>query len=403
MSPLELLRTALETLRASKLRAFLTTLGVVIGVLAVILLVSLGEGVRNYVGEMFASLGTNVIMVQPGKQDTKGTGPSPPASGTANKLTLEDERAIARRVFAADGVSGQVQGSGTLRNGGRRRDSMVQGVGERFLEIRDMHIDSGRFFTQEDVDARRRVVVIGRVVKRELFGDEDAMGRTLKVNSTEYRVIGILQNKGTSLGFDMDDLALIPSTSAFDLFAVDRYTMLLVRARDKANTKAAVDEITEVLKRRRNGQVDFTIVTQDDLLGTVDVIMTTLTGVLLAIASIALVVGGIGIANIMLVSVKERTREIGVRRALGATRANVLAQFLVESVLVSTLGGVLGLALGAAIIGAARLAFPSLPVQLSPWIVITALGFSSAAGVLSGVMPARSAAKLDPVEALRYE
>lgn len=403
MSFSDLVLTAIATIRSSKLRAFLTTLGVVIGVLAVILLVALGEGVRQYVGDMFASMGSNVIMVQPGKQDTKGFGPPSAMSGAARKLTLEDERAIARRVFAVDGVSGVVQGSGSIRFEGRHRNSTVMGVGESYLAIRDLHVDRGRAFTEEDVNARQRHAVIGRLLARELFAEEDPLGKTVKISDSEFRVVGILPHKGTTLGFDMDDVALIPSTSALDLFAVDQYSMLIARARDRANTQSAVDEITAVIKRRHNNQEDFTVVTQDDLLGTVNVIMTMLTGVLLAIASIALVVGGIGIANIMLVSVRERTREIGVRRALGATQSNILMQFLIESVAIASLGGIIGLALGAGIIEIARLLMPSLPVRLSAWIAATALGFSGAVGVVSGVIPARMAARLDPVESLRYE
>jgi putative ABC transport system permease protein len=399
---LELFLTAVDTIRASKLRAFLTTLGVVIGVLAVILLVALGEGVRQYIGDTFASLGSNVIQITPGKRDTKG-GVQVPMTGVAHKLTPEDVEAIERRVSAVDGASGIVQGAGTLRYKNRRRDSMAFGVGERFTEMRNMHVDTGRFFSAEDLDAHRRYAVIGRVVQQELFGEENPLGQTLKISDTEFRVIGILEHKGTSLGFDFDDIALLPATSALDLYALDGYSSILLRARDKANTQAAIEEVTEVLKRRHNNQVDFTVISQDDLLATVNSIMAMMTGVLLAIASIALVVGGIGIANIMLVSVRERTREIGVRRAVGATRGTILMQFLVEAVVIASMGGILGLAVGAGIISIARLALPGLPVQLSPWLVFTALGFAAVVGVLSGVMPARSAAKLDPVEALRYE
>ncbi len=394
--------TAVETIRASKLRSFLTTLGVIIGVLAVILLVALGEGVRQYIGDTFASLGSNVIQIAPGKRDTKG-GMQVPLTGVAHKLTPEDEQAIAHRVFTVDGVSGIVQGAGTLRYEGRRRDAMALGVGDRFSEMRNMHVDSGRFFTADDLDAHRRYAIIGRTILQELFGDENALGKTLKINDTEFRVVGILEPKGNSLGFDMDDIALVPSTTALDLYALDGYTTIMVRARDKANTQAAMDDVTETLKRRHNNQVDFTLISQDDLLATVNSITTVLTGVLLAIASIALIVGGIGIANIMLVSVRERTREIGVRRAVGATQSSILMQFLVEAVVIASLGGLVGLGLGAAIIGATRLALPSFPVQLSPWIVFTALGFAAVVGVVSGVMPARSAARLDPVDALRHE
>jgi putative ABC transport system permease protein len=401
MNFVELLLSAVDTIRASKLRAFLTTLGVIIGVLAIILLVALGEGVRTYLADTFASMGANVIQIQPGKRETRGGGPPPPNS--AHRLTRDDEIAIARRVRTLDGVSGAVSGAASMRYGTRRRDSMMFGVGDRFADIRNLHVDVGRFFTEEDVNAHRRYAIIGRVIQAELFGEENPLGKTIRVADTEFRVVGITEHKGTSLGFDLDDIVLIPCTTALDVYGLSGFTMILARARDKANTDAAIADITDVLKRRHSNQVDFTVVSQDDLLATVNAIMGTMSMVLLAIASIALVVGGIGIANIMLVSVRERTREIGVRRAVGATRATILMQFLFESVVIALMGGLVGLGIGAGIIGVVRLAVPGLPLELSGWLVAIALGFACVVGVVSGVLPARSAARLDPVEALRYE
>jgi putative ABC transport system permease protein len=401
MPVLELLLTALDTLLANKVRAVLTTLGVIIGVLSVILLVSLGEGARLYLSETFAGLGSNLLQVSPGRRETKGFG-SPPM-GTIHKLTREDELALKRRGYSLDGVTGIVNGGGTVRYQNRRRDTFVLGVGARFDEIRQMRVDQGRFFGEEDIDAHRRFAIVGRTVLSELFGDENPLGRVIKVAEGEFRVIGIMEHKGTTLGFDMDDLVFIPTTTAMDLFAVDGFTNLLVRARDKANVEPALEEITDILRRRHNDLVDFTVISQDDMLATVNSIMSTMSLVLIAIASISLVVGGIGIANIMLVSVRERTREIGVRRAVGAKKRHVLLQFLLESVVISLLGGVIGLLLGAAIIFGARLVLPGLPIQLSLNIVLIAVGFSAAVGVLSGVVPAKRASDLDPVEALRYE
>lgn len=401
MPLLELLLTALDTLRANKVRAVLTTLGVIIGVLSVILLVSLGEGARSYLGDTFAGLGSNLLQIQPGRRETKGFGS--PSLGTVYKITREDEQILARRASTIDGVSGVVTGGGTVRYVNRRRDTLILGVSSRFTEIRQLQVEQGRFLSDEDIDARRRFVVLGRTVLFELFGDENPLGKVIKVADGEFRVIGLMEHKGQTLGFDLDDIVFIPVTTAMDLFAVEGLSHVLARARDKVSVEPAIEEVTELLRRRHNDQVDFTVISQDDMLSTVNGIMNTFSMVLIAIASISLVVGGIGIANIMLVSVRERTREIGVRRAVGAKKRHVLLQFLLESIVISLLGGIIGLLLGALIITMGRLLVPGLPVRLSFDIVLIAVGFSALVGILSGVVPAQRAASLDPVEALRYE
>jgi putative ABC transport system permease protein len=400
MPILELIATALSTIAANKVRAFLTTLGVVIGVLSVILLVALGEGAKQYLSDTFAGLGANLLQVLPGKKETQGLAP-PTAS--QHKITIEDERALVRRATTTDGVVGVVIGGGALRYGNRQRDTFIIGVGARFLEIHEMHIDTGVMTSDDDSDAHRRYVVLGKTVVDELFGLENPLGKQMKIADAQFRVIGVLEHKGNSLGFDLDDMVLIPETSALDLFGLDALSRLDVRARDKADTQAAMAEVSEILRARHGNQVDFTVIAQDDMLATVNGIMATMTLVLLGIASISLVVGGIGIANIMLVSVRERTREIGVRRAVGAKRRHILAQFLVESVVISMLGGLIGLTLGALIIWGAGKAMPGVPIRLSLQIVMVAIGFSALVGIVAGVEPARRASLLLPVDALRWE
>ncbi len=395
--------SALLALNSNKLRAALTMLGVVIGVLAVTLLVGVGDGARKYLDTTLSSLGTNLLNVVPGRTETRGGFGPPPASGIARPLTMDDVRAIERQATLIRGVSPVVTGGGTVRYRTRQRDTMVLGVGPQFSDLRNMHVDLGEFVREEDLQARRRVAILGRRVVRELFGDESALGQPIRIAGGRYRVVGIMEEKGRSLGFDLDDLVFIPATTAMDQFGQTHLSQLLTAARSKDDTASATEEIEEVLARRRNGERVFTIQSQEDLLKTFGALTAAMTMMLLAIASVSLVVGGIGIMNIMLVSVRERTREIGVRRAVGATRGDVLWQFLLEAVVISTIGGAIGLGLGAAIVAVVTKYAPDVPLRLSGWIAAVAFGSSFVVGVISGVVPARRAAALDPVDALRYE
>ncbi len=398
---LELVRVALEATAANGARSLLTTLGVVIGVASVVVLVSLGDGVRSFLGEQFAGLGADLIVVQPGHTETSGFGP--PLENVQRPLTIADSKVLAQRVPSVVGFSADLVGGGTVSYLNRSRDVMVAGVGERFWEVRGMRVEIGHPFSADDEAARRRYAILGHTVVHELFADENPLGKTIQISGAPFLVVGVTAPKGRMLGFDLDDLAFVPVTATEDLFNRDFVTEILAKARSHEDVGTAVAQITDVLERRHAGHQDFTVHTQQDLMGTFNRIADTMASVVLAIASISLVVGGIGIMNIMLVSVNERTREIGVRRAVGARRSDILAQFLIESVVVSLIGGIIGLLLGTAVVLVAGLVLPSLPARLSLWIVLLAFGFSAAVGVLSGVLPARRAASLDPVDALRYE
>ncbi len=397
----EYVRVAIEAIAANKGRSVLTTLGVIIGVASVVVLVSLGDGVRSYLAEQFAGLGANLIIVQPGHTETSGFGP--PLQNVQRPLTLGDAEILKQRATLLSGVAGDLAGGGTVSYTNRARDVMVIGVGEDFWSVRDIHVELGHPFTADDEAARRRYAILGHTVVHELFADENPLGKTIQVSGAPFLVVGVTAPKGRMLGFDLDDLVFVPVTTTQDLFNRDFVTEILAKARGRENVDAAVAQITDLLRRRHVGHVDFTVHTQQDLMGTFTRIADTMGVVVLAIASISLIVGGIGIMNIMLVSVKERTREIGVRRAVGARKSDVLAQFLVESVVVSLIGGIIGLAIGSGVITVSQIALPSLPAKMSLWIVALAFGFSAAVGILSGVLPARRAAALDPVEALRYE
>jgi putative ABC transport system permease protein len=398
----EAVALALEMLAANRVRTALTMLGVVIGVAAIILLVSVGEGATAYITRELVGLGTNLLIITPGKTQSSG-GFHPPSAGTVRKLTYEDAVALRRRAPLLTDVVPIVLGTGKVRYRGVSRDTSVVGVTPEFQRVRNLYVEFGQFVSEEDVEGRRRVVVLGRTVKRELFGEENPLGKFVTLADARYRVIGIMERKGVSLGFDIDDLVFVPVKSAQDLFDTDRLFEILASVGSAEDVDRAIQQLKEILIRRHGNREDFTVTSQGAMLSAFTTILRILTAVLGGIAGISLVVGGIGIMNIMLVSVRERTREIGIRKAVGARRRDILWQFLLESVVLSSLGGVLGIALGAGTATGLSLLFTYLPTRVSLWSVLLAFGFSAAVGIFFGVYPARRAAQLDPIQALRYE
>jgi putative ABC transport system permease protein len=393
---------ALEMLAANRVRTALTMLGVVIGVAAIILLVSLGEGATAYITRELTGLGTNLLIITPGKTQTSG-GFHPPIAGAVRKLTYEDAVALRRRATLLTDAVPVVLGTGKIRYQGASRDTSVIGITPEFQRVRNLYVEIGQFVSEEDVEGRRRVVVLGRTVKRELFGEENPLGQFVTLADSRYRVIGIMERKGMSLGFDIDDLVFIPVKSAQDLFDTDRLFEILASVRSPDEIDRATQQVKDILIRRHGNREDFTLTSQGAILSAFTSILKILTAVLGGIAGISLLVGGIGIMNIMLVSVRERTREIGIRKAVGARRRDILGQFLLESVVMSSLGGGLGIAVGVGGAKSLSLFFTYLPTQVSPWAVLMAFGFSAAVGIFFGVYPARRAALLDPIQALRYE
>ncbi len=397
----ELIRTAIMALNQNKMRAALTALGVIIGVMSVILLIALGESAQAYVEREFAIMGSNVIIITPGKQET--TGMFPISAGSHRKLTYEIARQIKRKVPGIIGVASNTLGLANIRYKNRQRNVLLIGTTPDFEKVRQLYTQIGRFLTEEDIERNSRVCIIGTTVKRELFGTHRALYEKISINGSKHTIVGILEERGMALGIDLGDIVIAPLPSAQRIFNVEEVMEILVGARTQEDIPRATELARKIVRSAHDNEEDFTITNQDSMLSAFSRIFSMLRLMLVGIACISLLVGGIGIMNIMLVSVRERTREVGIRMAVGATRADIGLQFLVESVTLSVLGGMTGIFLGFIGSTVIHVLYPSLPIGLSLWSVTTAFLFSSAVGVISGVYPALKAASVDPVEALRYE
>jgi len=346
-------------------------------------------------------MGTNLLFVFPGRKDTKGTGPL--IISTIRKLSLDDLNLLKHRCTTSLGVNAVISGGGTAKYMNRERDLMIIGTNETYSEVHQFPVASGEFISEEDVTARRKVVSIGKNVQSELFNNESPLGKVMSVAGAKFRVVGVMSPKGQSLGFDLDDMVYIPVTVAMDLFNQEGLTRISIKASSPSNIGPATEEVRELLKKNHGNNEDFTIISQADMLSTFDKIANTMQLVIMGIASISLLVGGIGIMNIMLVTVKEKTREIGIRIAVGAERIDIMIQFLIESITISLLGGLVGLVLGVISIIIFNVSVDEFRVQFTAWIFFLSFGFSVAVGVLFGVFPARRAAMMNPIDALRYE
>jgi putative ABC transport system permease protein len=415
MSLTESARIAVRALTANKLRAALTMLGIIIGVGAVIALLSIGYGFEDYITQQFAGLGSNLLFVFPGKLEGGGQAGQRIAQRT-QPLTLGDADAIADPFLVADvvAVAPEYARNGQVVFGKRGRDTTIAGALPQLQDVRNFTLAEGEFISQEHVNARSRVAVIGATTASELFeADQYPIGQMIKLNDVPFRVIGILEKKGGSAFGDQDNTVIIPiSTAQTRLFkaVVVRgdlaVSTIYVQVVSQEAMDVVADRITEVLRERHRIRFrdddDFTIISQRDLIQVFGNFTAVFTIVLGAIAGISLVVGGIGIMNIMLVSVTERTREIGIRKAVGARRRDILLQFLVEAIVLSLIGGALGIAFGfvcSLLVG--NLA--SLKTAVRPDAILLATTFSAAVGLFFGIYPATRAARLNPIDALRYE
>lgn len=388
-----------SSLIAHRLRSVLTALGIAVGIAAVVLLTSIGEGIHKFVLAEFTQFGTTLVAINPGKATTAGT--SMGVFGTERPLTIEDAEALKRLPFAR-AVVPFVQGNAEVEAGNRHRRTTVYGAGPDLPEAFSMTVRLGRFLPRDDPVAPRAFAVLGSKLKQELFGDRNPLGQRITIAGHRYRVIGVMESKGTVLGFDLDDTVYIPAARALSLFGRD--TLFEIDMLYDENTP--VDKVVAGIRRvleTRHGRDDVTITTQQQMLDVLSSVLNVLTFAVGAIGGISLLVGAIGIITIMTIAVNERTSEIGLLRALGARQSQILALFLGEATVLAAIGGLSGLALGIGIAQLLHATLPALPVHTPLLFVVLAEAVAVVIGLGAGVIPARRAAKLDPVEALRTE
>ena len=396
MKASEVFKFAAKSLTGHRLRTALSLLGVTIGVAAVVILTALGEGARLYVVDQFASLGTNLLIVIPGYTETSG---SFGYGGVPNDLTLDDAQAIARLVPAARRVAPISMANDEVAYHERRRQVAVLGTTKEYQEARQLETARGEFLPADEVHRGAPVVILGAKTARELFGSDEPVGKIVRVAGWRMRVVGVLAKQGVKMGMDFDDIAIVPVATAMQLFNQTSLFRILVQAHAYSDLEIAKDEVRELLIERHDEE-DITVITQDAVLSTFNAVLGALTLAVGAIAAISLSVAGIGIMNVMLVSVSERTQEIGLLKALGVGRRQILAAFLTEAALISSAGGLLGLGLGWLAVRVLVRLYPALPASPPTWAVVAALVISVGVGVTFGLLPARRATRLDPVVAL---
>jgi putative ABC transport system permease protein len=405
MNILESLKMATQTLISNKLRSGLTMLGIVIGNASVIGMIGVGEGTQTLATDQFKSLGPNTLFILPGSPKAQNIR----SGGTPPTLVLSDARAIARQVPSVAGVAPVLQNSFVVNYQSVTTTSIIQGTTADFPAVRNFAVDKGRFVTAQDVKQDKQVAMVGTDIAQRLFGNNNPIGKQIRINNVSFEVVGLMEGKGSSFGSNQDDTIFVPittmskriigRTSPYGL----RLSLISVSAKNSESMDAAEFQITNLLRQRHKivGEDDFTVRNQKDALTIVSTITGALTLLLGAIAGISLLVGGIGVMNIMLVSVTERTQEIGLRKAIGATQNDILTQFTIEAIILSVVGGIIGTLIGIGGIVIVRNFSPLKTAAISPSAIILAVSVSGGIGLFFGVVPARQAAKLDPIEALR--
>ena len=387
------------SLRGSRTRTLLMILAMSIGVASVVVLTGLGEGARRYVINRFASLGTNLVIVFPGRTETAGIGPGMLLGQIPRELSLDDAQALLRS-RAIKRLAPLTVGSTQISFGALNREVVVLGSTSDLIDVRQMSLSQGQFLPAADVHSSESVCVLGIKLKRELFGQEPAIGARVKLGDRRFRVIGVLASQGESMGLNTDELVIVPVASAHLLFNTSGLLRILIEAKSRDTIDLAKHDAEQILMSRHNGERDVTVITQDAVLATFDRILRALTLAVGGIASISLAVAGILIMNVMLIAVSQRVKEIGLLKALGAPAAQIRNLFFAEAILLSGIGSVVGLILGQAGIMVIAQIYPTLPVAAPWWAVLAALGTSLGTGILFSVWPARRAARLDAVMAL---
>ena len=399
MRTADLIRFARDAATGNPLRTALLVLAMAIGVAAVVVLTALGDGARRYVVDQFSSLGTNLVIVLPGRSQTGGFNPGNAITSTPRDLTIDDAESL-QRARSVRRVAPLAVGTSEISYGGKLREVMIAGTTANYIDVRTLKLAQGRFLSAGDWRRGASEAVIGAKIRDELFGVEPALGKLIRIGDRRLRVIGIMASSGQGLGMNTDEIVLVPVALAQAMFNSNTLFRILVEANSREAIAPAKAHVAEILKLRHEGEEDVTVITQDAVLATFDKLLGALTLAVAGIAAISLAVAGILVMNVMLVSVAQRTAEIGLLKALGATGGTIRTAFLTEAAMLSLGGALLGYLLGQAGALVLRQLYPAFPAYPPDWAVLAGLGTALATGILFGVLPARRAARVDPVQSL---
>ncbi|MDX1914984.1 MAG: ABC transporter permease [Methylophilus sp.] len=392
-------RFAAKAATATPLRTSLLVLAMSIGVASVVILTALGDGARRYVVDEFSAIGTNLVIVLPGRSETRGFNPANLVGSTPRDLTLEDAESLLKLAGVAR-IAPLVVATSEINAKGKLRETMLVGTNSDYIKIRQLKMGLGRFLSKTEAGSGSTEVVIGAVIRKEIFGAENPLGKTVRIGDRRLRVVGVLAEGGRGMGMTTDELMIVPTATAQAMLNTNTLFRIMIEARSREQIDEVKSRVLKAITQRHEGEEDITVITQDAILETFDKILNVLTMGVAGIAGISLAVAGILVMNVMLVSVTQRTAEIGLMKAIGATSAAIRQLFMVEAVLLSLSGAVVGIGLGYLGAGILRQLYPTFPAYPPAWAVLAGFGTALISGIVFGVMPARRAALLDPIQAL---